>query len=134
MKNFPSQYLGKMQKIPRYSLITYPDGGLISSISDMSKYLIEMIRGYHGESKILTKESFREMMSPQSKVVKLRYAINWRAPARNGLHRPYGRRSGYRYLYVFQSEKQYRHDPLYQLHFGRKGIGPSVWTDLGNTF
>ena len=83
MNRFASQYIGNMQKIPRYSLITYPDGGLISSVSDMSKYLMEMMRGYQGESKILTKESFREMMSPQSKVVKLRYAICWRAPARN---------------------------------------------------
>ena len=30
-------------------LITYPDGGLISSVSDLGKYLSELIRGYAGK-------------------------------------------------------------------------------------
>jgi hypothetical protein len=55
-----------MKLLPRYSLITYPDGGLITSIEDISKYLMEMIKGYQGESTLMRKDSFREMMRLQS--------------------------------------------------------------------
>ncbi len=46
------------KRIPDYSLITYPDGGLITSVNDKAKYLSELIRGYSGEGKLLTKESY----------------------------------------------------------------------------
>jgi CubicO group peptidase (beta-lactamase class C family) len=59
-----TQYVSKMKIVPRYSLITYPDGGLITSVEDLSRYLMEMMRGYQGESRLLRQESFREMMSP----------------------------------------------------------------------
>jgi len=67
MDRYVSKYTANMKVVPRYSLITYPDGGLISSIEDTSKYLMAMIKGYQGESKLLRKESFREMMRLQSK-------------------------------------------------------------------
>ena len=61
---YATHYMRKMQVVPLYSFTTYPDGGLIASVEDLSKYLMEMIRGYQGESKLLRKESFRAMMSP----------------------------------------------------------------------
>ncbi|HMQ70271.1 MAG TPA: serine hydrolase domain-containing protein [Ignavibacteria bacterium] len=63
--HFASLYLSNKTKIPHYSLITYPDGGLITSVNDLSKYLVEMIKGMNGESKLLTLSSFKEMMSNQ---------------------------------------------------------------------
>ncbi|MEM6806028.1 MAG: serine hydrolase domain-containing protein [Bacteroidota bacterium] len=51
---FPSKLI-----VPKYSLITYPDGGLISSIEDLSKFLTEMIKAFRGESTYLKTESAR---------------------------------------------------------------------------
>ncbi|NHZ90267.1 serine hydrolase [Massilia sp. CCM 8733] len=50
---------------PLYSLITYPDGGLISSADDLAIYLVEMIKGYRGESALLGKASFRLLFDKQ---------------------------------------------------------------------
>jgi CubicO group peptidase (beta-lactamase class C family) len=61
---YVTQYIGKMKVVPRYSIITYPDGGLITSVEDLSLYLMEMMKGYRGESRLLRQESFKEIMSP----------------------------------------------------------------------
>jgi len=66
MDRFVSEYGPGMKLLPRYSLITYPDGGFISSIEDISKYVMEMIKGYQGESTLMRQDSFREMMRLQS--------------------------------------------------------------------
>jgi N-acyl-D-amino-acid deacylase len=50
---------------PLYRLITYPDGGLISSVSDLGKYLNELINGYNGKGTILTPQSYEELFQPQ---------------------------------------------------------------------
>ena len=70
-------YLLDMQSIPNYSLITYPDGGFRTSVSDLSKYLIEVIKGFDGNGKVLSKKSYREMTSRQSKIIKTTYSIFW---------------------------------------------------------
>lgn len=51
--------------LPFYTAITYPDGMLISSSSDMAKYLAELIKGYCGEGTLLTKESYKELFRKQ---------------------------------------------------------------------
>ena len=56
-------YIGR-KIVPRYSSVTYGDGGLITSVEDLSRYLMEMMKGYRGESTLLRQESFKEMMSP----------------------------------------------------------------------
>jgi CubicO group peptidase (beta-lactamase class C family) len=38
---------------------------LISSSSDMGKYLVELIKGYCGEGTLLTKESYKELFREQ---------------------------------------------------------------------
>ncbi|MEQ9296983.1 MAG: serine hydrolase domain-containing protein [Cyclobacteriaceae bacterium] len=58
-------YADSATAIPMYSLITYPDGGLITSVHDMGKYLSELIRGYHGQGKLLTQESYATFFSEQ---------------------------------------------------------------------
>ncbi|MEM6737916.1 MAG: serine hydrolase domain-containing protein [Bacteroidota bacterium] len=52
-------------ELPYYSLITYPDGGLITSISDMATYLRELIKGYSGNGILLTKASYKELFTEQ---------------------------------------------------------------------
>ncbi|MEM7550954.1 MAG: serine hydrolase domain-containing protein [Bacteroidota bacterium] len=58
-------YADPKTELPFYSLITYPDGGLITNISDFSKYLTELIKGYSGEGKLLNKNSYQELFREQ---------------------------------------------------------------------
>ena len=50
---------------PYYGLTTYPDGGFISSVADLGKYLHELIRGYQGQGTVLRPASYRELYRPQ---------------------------------------------------------------------
>ncbi|WP_106794966.1 serine hydrolase [Aquimarina sp. Aq78] len=54
-------YDEKDQAIQPYSCVTYPDGSLKTNIQDMSLYLIELIKGYNGNSTLLTKKSWSEL-------------------------------------------------------------------------
>jgi len=58
-------YLDPETEIPYYKLITYPDGGLITSANDLSKYLIELINSYAGKGTLLNKESYEEFFTKQ---------------------------------------------------------------------
>ncbi|MEM7163152.1 MAG: serine hydrolase domain-containing protein [Bacteroidota bacterium] len=60
-----SYYNELKNELPKYYIITYPDGGLYSSVTDMTLFLQEMIKGYDGKSQILSKQSFHEMMKKQ---------------------------------------------------------------------
>lgn len=48
-----------------YELITYPDGGFITSSEDMGKYLCELIKGFDGRGTLLKKESYKELFRQQ---------------------------------------------------------------------
>lgn len=58
-------FINKQTPYPYYSLNAYPDGGLLTTSSDMSKYLLELMRGYLGKGTILSKESYKEYFTPQ---------------------------------------------------------------------
>ncbi len=58
-------YVRPKIELPYYSLITYPDGGLITSIPDMAKYLNELIKGYSGNGTLLKKTSYNELFREQ---------------------------------------------------------------------
>lgn len=49
--------------LPFYTAITYPDGMLISSSSDMAKYLTELIKGYTGNGTLLNKQNYAKLFS-----------------------------------------------------------------------
>ena len=53
------------QALPFYKLITYPDGGLITSVHDMALYLGELIKAYDGKGSVLSKESYQELFKEQ---------------------------------------------------------------------
>jgi hypothetical protein len=46
-------------------LITYPDGGFITNINDLGKYLTELLKGYSGNGTILTQESYKQLFKIQ---------------------------------------------------------------------
>ena len=48
-----------------YTDITYPDGKLYSSVDDMAKYLIAMIKGYSSNAGILSTSSFKTLFEKQ---------------------------------------------------------------------
>lgn len=50
---------------PLYDFITYPDGGLKTNASDLSKFLVDMINGLSGRSVLLKQKSFQTMFTPQ---------------------------------------------------------------------
>jgi CubicO group peptidase (beta-lactamase class C family) len=50
--------------LPFYSLTTYPDGGLITSASDLTKYIVEMINSLNKHPKILSKKTVELMFAP----------------------------------------------------------------------
>ncbi|WP_025663957.1 serine hydrolase domain-containing protein [Aquimarina megaterium] len=75
MQNHATLYYAKDFEVPRYSLVTKADGGLITSTSDFSKYLIEMMRGYKGKGKLLSAESYEEMFRLQSKYNEIKEAM-----------------------------------------------------------
>ena len=65
MSKHSKLYFNKNTEIPFYSLITFPDGGLLTSANDLSKYLSELIKGFNGEGKLLNKESYKEFFTKQ---------------------------------------------------------------------
>ena len=58
-------YANPQDELPFYALITYPDGGLITSISDLGLYLTELIKGHSGEGTLLNREGYRELFKEQ---------------------------------------------------------------------
>lgn len=65
IKNHSLLYMPSREAIPFYSLITYPDGGLITSVDDLSKYLQEMIKGYKGIGTLLSQSGYQELFRSQ---------------------------------------------------------------------
>ena len=55
----------KEKMIAEYSLITYPDGGFITSSNDLGIFLSELIKGYEGNGKLLSKESYKKLFEKQ---------------------------------------------------------------------
>jgi len=53
------------QVLPYYKILSYPDGGLITSSTDLSEFLIDLIKGYSGNGSILKQSSYQELFKPQ---------------------------------------------------------------------
>ncbi|WP_298500111.1 serine hydrolase [uncultured Algibacter sp.] len=52
-------------KLPYYRILSYPDGGLITSSTDLSSFLVELIKGHYGNGTILNANSYKELFKPQ---------------------------------------------------------------------
>lgn len=60
-------FQNKTTPYPYYSLNSYPDGGMLTTSNDMSKYIFELLKGYFGKGTILSNESYKEYFTPQLK-------------------------------------------------------------------
>ncbi len=67
VNNHSLLYTDDKMVIPFYTLVTYPDGGLISSLHDMGKYLRELNNAFVGKGTLLSKESYQELFTEQLK-------------------------------------------------------------------
>ncbi len=67
IKKHSRLYIDKKTPYPFYTCVTYPDGSIITSSSDMSKYICELMKGYTGKGTLLNKDSYREFYTPQLK-------------------------------------------------------------------
>jgi CubicO group peptidase (beta-lactamase class C family) len=65
MSRHTKLYASPSTELPLYTLITYPDGGLLTSAHELGLYLQELIRGYMGEGTLLRQESYQELFTPQ---------------------------------------------------------------------
>jgi CubicO group peptidase (beta-lactamase class C family) len=65
IKKHSRLYINKTTPYPFYTCVTYPDGSIITSSNDMSKYIAELMKGYFGNGTILSKESYKEYFTPQ---------------------------------------------------------------------
>lgn len=63
VENLATPYFPIGKVVPRYHLITYPDGGLISNIKDLSIFLSEMIKAYANQSEYLPIE-YAQLLLP----------------------------------------------------------------------
>ena len=54
-----------MVPMHHYTEVSFPDGGLYMDCTDLSIYLMEMIKGYNGKSDLLKPESYQKMFSGQ---------------------------------------------------------------------
>lgn len=54
-------FANKEKMIAEYSLITYADGGFLTSSNDLGLFLSELIKGYSGNGVVLNKESYKKL-------------------------------------------------------------------------
>jgi len=52
-------------ELPYYTILSYPDGGLITSSTDFGKFLADLIQGYTGNGTILSSASYQELFKSQ---------------------------------------------------------------------
>ncbi|WP_060873007.1 serine hydrolase domain-containing protein [Myroides odoratus] len=64
-ENHAKLYADARTVCPFYHLITYPDGGLITSVHDLSLFLTELIKGYNQKGTLLNQESYQAFFHPQ---------------------------------------------------------------------
>lgn len=65
LSHYSQLYHTKDTLLPHYQLITYPDGNFITSITDFSIYLKELINGYQGHGTLLSKQSYADLFKQQ---------------------------------------------------------------------
>jgi CubicO group peptidase (beta-lactamase class C family) len=75
--NHITYYNDNYKPVPKYRIITYPDGGLYTNVTDLTKYMQEIMKGYYQEGSLLKTESFKEMLSSQSKLISTNTGIFW---------------------------------------------------------
>lgn len=60
-------YSNPSSTVPHYSLITYPDGGCLTTVADLGKYLSELMKAYAGKGILLSEKSYKQLFEKQLK-------------------------------------------------------------------
>ncbi|MCG8331870.1 MAG: beta-lactamase family protein [Chitinophagales bacterium] len=68
-------YFDQNTPLPTYQLESFPDGGLRTSISDLSKYVLNMLQGAKGETELLFSRAHYELLFESNGT----YSIFWDA-------------------------------------------------------
>ncbi len=58
-------YATRNQVMADYEMTGFPASGLIASSADLAKYLTELVRGYSGIGRLLTKDSYQDLFEKQ---------------------------------------------------------------------
>jgi D-alanyl-D-alanine carboxypeptidase len=64
VQKYGKLYFNHTAELPLYTLLTYPDGGLRTTPADLSKYVMGIIRGYYGDTSLLSAASFKQLFTP----------------------------------------------------------------------
>lgn len=75
--NHITYYNDNYKPVPKYKIITYPDGGIYTNVSDLTIYLQEVMKGYYDEGFLLSEKSYKEMLSSQSKLIETNTGLFW---------------------------------------------------------
>ena len=76
-KNQIAYYNELYNLMPNYEVITYPDGGLYTTVSDLTKYMQDIMQGQKGQGKILEKNSYSTMVENQTPDLDNAVGIIW---------------------------------------------------------
>jgi len=71
-----NKYYDRDISIPHYHLITRADGGVYTSLNELSKFMIEMANGYKGNGTILSNNSYAKMFNRQE-IGKVNTGLFW---------------------------------------------------------
>lgn len=64
IEQYGQLYFNHRLTLPLYTLLTYPDGGVRTTPADLSKYVKAILKGYYGDTTILSAASFKTLFTP----------------------------------------------------------------------
>ena len=64
MEDYSKLYYDELE-LPYYKILSYPDGGLITSSTDLGYFLTDLIKGYSGNGALLQPEGYQEIFASQ---------------------------------------------------------------------
>ncbi|WP_194775070.1 serine hydrolase domain-containing protein [Pararhodonellum marinum] len=76
-QDFITHYIGTNLPLPNYALITFPDGGLMTSTNDLGMLLKELMLGYQGKGKLFDEEVYQQLMAENKESMESYKGIFW---------------------------------------------------------
>ncbi|GAB5399565.1 MAG: hypothetical protein Aureis2KO_11500 [Aureisphaera sp.] len=77
VENHIAYYNDSYHAVPEYHIITYPDGGLYSTVEDLTLFLQEMMQGYDGQGTLLSAASYKEMFGVYNPELDSKTGLIW---------------------------------------------------------
>jgi CubicO group peptidase (beta-lactamase class C family) len=76
-QDFITHYIGTNLPLPQYALITYPDGGLMTSTTDLGMLLKELMLGYQGKGQLFDASLYSQIMADKNEDESSHKGIFW---------------------------------------------------------